>query len=161
MTTTAVRERQFTGWHMLASLVAFFGVIIGVNLTLVYFANSTWSGLVVQNGYVASQEFGSELARAKAQDALGWSVGMSHTQSRLRLTFADAGQQKLSDLSITGTLRRPVSQRFDTPVTFSAIGAGAYSAPAELSPGLWELDIVAVSANETSYRKTFRFVVKD
>jgi nitrogen fixation protein FixH len=36
----------FTGYHMLAILVAFFGVIISVNLLMAYYANSSWSGLI-------------------------------------------------------------------------------------------------------------------
>ncbi len=63
----AATQKPLTGWHVLAMLVAFFGVIIGVNLTMAYFANSTWSGLVVANGYVASQSFDKDLARARAQ----------------------------------------------------------------------------------------------
>lgn len=156
----AIPEKQFTGWHMLASLVAFFGVVIGVNLTLAYFANSTFSGLVVANGYVASQSFGSDLARAKAQEALGWSVAMSHTSDRLRLTFADAEQHKISGLAITGKLRRPAAQRFDQALTFSDSGAGVYTAPAELAPGLWELEVDGNGHGVPDYRKTFRFVVK-
>ena len=46
-------EKQFTGKHMLASIIGFFAVIFGVNFTMAYLANSTWSGLVVANGYVA------------------------------------------------------------------------------------------------------------
>lgn len=153
----AIREKQFTGWHMLASLVAFFGVVIGVNLTLAYFANSTFSGLVVANGYVASQSFGSDLARAKAQEALGWSVAMSHSTDRLRLTFADAQKEKISGLTITGKLRRPAAQRFDQALTFSDTGAGAYSAPAQLAPGLWEVEVDASGHGVPDYHKIFRF----
>lgn len=158
--TTATRERQFTGWHMLASLIAFFGVIVSVNLTLAYFASSTWSGLVVANGYVASQSFGDDLARARAQEARGWQVGMSHAGERVRITFADAARQKITGLSISGILRRPASARYDTSITFSDIGAGVYSAPANLSPGVWEVEIEASGEGIGTYHKTFRFVVK-
>jgi nitrogen fixation protein FixH len=157
---TAARQRQFTGWHMLASLIAFFGVILAVNLTLAYFANSTWSGLVVENGYVASQSFGADLAKAKAQDALGWTVGMSHSGDRVRLTFADTGQQKISGLKIRAKLRRTVSDQFDTDLAFSDTGAGVYSAPANLAPGLWEMEVDAAGDGVADYHKIFRFVVK-
>jgi nitrogen fixation protein FixH len=56
----------FTGWHMLGIMVAFFGVIIAVNLTMAYNAIHSWSGLVVQNTYVASQEFNDKAETAKA-----------------------------------------------------------------------------------------------
>ncbi len=156
----AIRAKQFTGRHMLASLAAFFGVILGVNLTLAYFASSTFSGLVVANGYVASQSFGGGLARAKAQAALGWNVAMSHAEDRVRLTFADSQRQKLRGLMITGRLSRPAAQRFDQALTFTDTGAGVYAAPASLSPGLWEVEIDANGAGVPGYHKIFRFVVK-
>ena len=114
--TTATSQKQFTGKHMLAILVAFFGVIIAVNLTMAFFANSTWSGLIVKNGYVASQSFGKDLERARTQDALGWTVTMKHAADSVTLTFADRNQQKLAGLTVTGQRRRPAAQvQFDRP----------------------------------------------
>ena len=56
----------FSGRHMLLTMLAFFGVIIGVNLTMAWFARSSWTGLVVENSYVASQEFNAKMeARIK------------------------------------------------------------------------------------------------
>jgi nitrogen fixation protein FixH len=117
--------KQFTGRHMLASLIAFFGVIIAVNLTLAYLANATWSGLIVKNGYVASQSFDDDLARSKAQDAMGWSVVLSHSNDRVRFTFSDSARQKIAGLVITGRLGRPVTSRDDQVLVFSDVGAGA------------------------------------
>ena len=76
-------QKEIKGGHVLAMLIAFFGVIITVNMVMAYFANSTWSGLVVKNGYVASQEFNTNLARAKAQEALGWNVGFSFDKNTI------------------------------------------------------------------------------
>ncbi len=63
----------FTGWHMLGIMVAFFGVIIAVNITMAYKAVSSWSGLVVKNTYVASQEFNDKAETGKEQAALNGS----------------------------------------------------------------------------------------
>ena len=49
--------KEFTGRHMLAIMLAFFGTIIAVNLVMAIFASRSWTGLVVKNSYVASQEF--------------------------------------------------------------------------------------------------------
>ena len=74
----ASTQKEIKGGHVLAMLTAFFGVIFGVNFLLAYLANSTWSGLVVENGYVASQNFDKDLAKAKAQEALGWKVDFAY-----------------------------------------------------------------------------------
>ena len=54
--------REFTGKHMLAIMIAFFGVVFAVNFTMVYFSRHSWTGLVVENSYVASQEFNEKTA---------------------------------------------------------------------------------------------------
>ena len=156
----AATQKPLTGWHVLAMLVAFFGVIIGVNLTMAWFANSTWSGLVVANGYVASQSFDDDLAKARAQEALGWKVDFTQSGDRIRLTFADAKGAKIDGLAITGELERTVTDKEDQTLVFTPMGAGVYSAPAALTPGVWEVEVDAKSDAVPDYHKIFRFVVK-
>lgn len=156
----AVSPKPITGKHVLVSLLAFFGVIITVNLTMAYLANSTWSGLIVKNGYVASQSFDKDLARSKAQDALGWTVEMTHTLDRVRFTFADHAAAKIEGLAITGQLERPTTDRDDQSLTFTTIGAGVYTSPVKLAPGIWELEIEAKGKDAVVYRKIFRFMVQ-
>ena len=156
----ATSPKPITGKHVLVSLIAFFGVIITVNLTMAYLANSTWSGLIVKNGYVASQSFDKDLARSKAQDAMGWTVDMTHTMDRVRFTFTDQAASKIEGLRITGQLERPTTDRDDQSLTFSSIGAGVYTSPAKLAPGIWELELEAKGKDAFSYRKIFRFMVQ-
>jgi nitrogen fixation protein FixH len=156
----AENHKPLTGWHVLAMFIAFFGVIFTVNFTMAYLANSTWSGLVVANGYVASQSFDKDLAKARAQEALGWKVGFDFTQDRVRLTFEDKAGQKIDALLITGDLERTVTDRQDQKLTFQPMGAGVYTAPANLSPGVWEVEIDAEGNGVADYHKIFRFVVK-
>lgn len=156
----AASPKPITGKHVLVSLIAFFGVIITVNLTMAYLANSTWSGLIVKNGYVASQSFDKDLARSKAQDAMGWTVDMTHTMDRVRFTFTGKDASKIEGLQITGQLERPTTDRDDQSLTFSSIGAGVYTSPAKLAPGIWELELEAKGKDAISYRKIFRFMVQ-
>ena len=158
---SSVSQKQFTGWHMLAWIISFFSVIIAVNLTMAYLANSTWSGLIVKNGYVASQSFDRDLARARAQDAMGWTVGFRHDEGGIRVTFADADGRAMDGLTIAGRLERPATEAQDQRLTFAATGeAGTYAAPASLAPGVWEVEIEASGGGRPAYRKIFRFVVK-
>ena len=48
---------EFTGRHMLGIMLAFFATVIAVNVTMAMFASKSWTGFVVRNSYVASQEF--------------------------------------------------------------------------------------------------------
>lgn len=57
MSANTQKSRAFTGRHMLATILTFFGVVIAVNLTMATLASTSWTGLVVENTYVASQQF--------------------------------------------------------------------------------------------------------
>ena len=61
MTKKIDKQGEFTGRHMAIIMVAFFGVIIAVNLTMATLASRSWTGLVVKNSYVESQKFNSVL----------------------------------------------------------------------------------------------------
>jgi nitrogen fixation protein FixH len=74
--------RKFTGWHMTGILVAFFGVVVSVNVFMAQAAISTFGGTVVDNSYVASQKFNGWLDKAEAQKALGWTVSARLNGSR-------------------------------------------------------------------------------
>ena len=89
MAVTEKPVRPLTGWHVLAMFVAFFGVIIAVNAGLAWKAISTFPGLEVDNGYIASQSFDAERS---AQRALNWTLahGYDAGARELRLTFTDA-----------------------------------------------------------------------
>ena len=156
----ASAEREIKGGHVLAMIIAFFGVIFAVNFLLAYLANSTWSGLVVENGYVASQNFNNDLAKAKAQKALGWNVGFAFDKSSVKITFADAKGSKIDTLNLTGRLQRTVTDKEDQKLTFAWMGSGLYSAPARMAPGLWEVEIDGKGDGVADYHKIFRFVVK-
>lgn len=159
--TAAATGRQVTGYHVLAYLVAFFGVIISVNLTMAYFANSTWSGLVVANGYVASQSFDRDLARSREQAALGWTVNLVHGANAVTISFSDKQGKPIEGLAISGDLERTVTDKEDQALAFAAEGAGVYRAAAKLSPGVWELEVKAAGDGSTpDYRKIIRFFVK-
>ncbi|WP_232492815.1 FixH family protein [Novosphingobium kaempferiae] len=64
--------QNFTGGHMTAILVAGFGVVVAVNVTMATLASTTFGGIVVENSYVASQDFNRWLDEAAREKALGW-----------------------------------------------------------------------------------------
>ncbi|MEI8177636.1 FixH family protein [Aestuariivirga sp.] len=158
MSMTSI-EKELKGGHVLAMIIAFFGVIFGVNFLLAYLANSTWSGLVVENGYVASQTFNSDLAKARAQESLGWNVAFSHDKDSVKISFADARGAKIETLNLTGKLQRTVTDKQDQVLVFGWMGSGLYSAPARLAPGLWEVEVDGKGDGVADYHKIFRFVV--
>ena len=55
-------------------MVAFFGVVIGVNLVMMRLAIQTLPGTEVDSAYGASLAYEKEIATARAQSARNWKV---------------------------------------------------------------------------------------
>jgi len=151
---------EFTGKHMLIIMLSFFGVVIGVNLTMAWLANATWSGLIVSNGYVASQSFNSDLQHVQAQQALGWTVLLTPSAREVRFTVKDKHGHGVAGLKLSGSVQRTVTDRDDIQLHFTETALGEYVAPATMAPGLWEVELEAKARDGTIYQYAERFTVK-
>jgi nitrogen fixation protein FixH len=151
---------EFTGKHMLITMLSFFGVVIGVNLTMAWLANSSWSGLIVSNGYVASQSFNSDLQHIRAQQSLGWAVKLTHGATEIRFSVKDKRGNHVDGLNLTGAVKRTVTDRDDIQLKFSETAPGEYTSSAAMAPGLWEVFIEAKAKDGTLYQHAERFTVK-
>jgi nitrogen fixation protein FixH len=151
MATLQKPVREVTGRHVLAIFVVFFGVIIAVNAGLAWKAVSTFPGLEVDNGYVASQTFDAELA---AQKALGWALAPSYDKSgeQLHLAFTDAAGHPVTVASLDVLVGRTTEAGDDRRPAF-VLADGIYSAPATLAQGKWMMAVAARSANGTLFRQ--------
>jgi nitrogen fixation protein FixH len=152
--------REFTGRHMLAILCAFFGVTIAVNLTLAWFANSTWSGLVVPNSYVASQGFNAGLEAGRREQARGWRASFDLEGGRLAVSLADRAGAPLAGLDVSVAFARPAHEGEDHAIALVSTGDGRYEAAAPLAPGLWTAEVVVRQDGEQQLKRQYRFVVK-
>lgn len=153
------RPRVFTGRHMLGFMVTFFGVIIGVNLTMARFAVTSWSGLVVPNTYVASQQFNGKAEQSRAIAAMGYQVDLRSDPDGLSVLLTDrAGQPARADM-VTAALRRPVGVLGDRDLTFLPEGDGVYRSAGGLAEGEWIAHVIAVSDGRTIYQRARRLHV--
>lgn len=154
------QPKEFTGKHMLFSMVAFFGVIITVNLVMARFAVTTWSGLVVPNTYVASQQFNAKAAESRAIAALGYQVKLTPDANGLAIEFVDAdGKPALAD-SMIADLRRPVGEDQDRQMVLTRGGDGVYRGEGELLEGEWIATVTATRQGQTIYKRGRRFHVR-
>lgn len=129
-------QRRFTGWHMTGILVAFFGCVAAVNFTMASYASSTFGGIVVENSYVASQEFNGWLEEARESEALGWDVVTTwRPDGRLVLSVTNAPDY----LEAQVTARHPLGRKPDRGLAFTRIGEGTYLSDEALPEGRWTL----------------------
>ena len=159
MPAPITQPKPFTGRHMLFAMLAFFGVIIFVNLTMAVFANTSWTGLVVRNSYVASQAFNRELEQAKIQAAREWSGSIAYRNGSVVLSLADkAGQPVLLDTSIVN-IGRPSFEQEDHQVAMQHQGGGIYHASDVLAPGIWQISVRGTSS-QGDYRLDTRLIIR-
>jgi len=161
--TTADGGKEFTGRHMLAIVVGFFAVVIAVNLFMAFKAVSTFSGLEVKNGYIASQQFNRNKA---AQLALGWTTiaGLEGAQYlRLDFTDPDGNFVAAEDIaSIEATIGRPTERDEDQELRFERGAMGYYLAPiTPLNSGKWYLRLKAYAADGTLFQQRLQLYISE
>jgi nitrogen fixation protein FixH len=127
-------SQGFTGRHMLAVMVGFFGLIIAVNLTMARLASDTFGGSIVANSYVASQRFNGWLQAARDQKALGWQSDLALDDMRhVVLTMDGPG------FVATGSAHHPLGRAPDVPLAFAKDGAGRLVSAETLPGGRWHV----------------------
>ena len=151
-----LRVETFTGWHMVAVMVLFFGTIISVNATMVWFASSSWSGLLVKNIYVASQKFDEEVALNQEMQARGWMSELTVEGGALIYRLADADGDPILVDSVSVVLHRPVGVRDDKLLTLTHRGDGRYTADTTVEPGQWVARITVNKDGALLYREALR-----
>ena len=141
--------RTFTGRHMAAILVAFFGAVIGVNSLNAWLAGSTFGGEVVENSYVASQDFNRWLDEAKTERALGWDE-VTTWRPDGRVVVALNGVP--GDAGLTAVARHPLGRLPDRELAFDALGGGRFLSRQALPDERWDVRLT-VSARGHTWRR--------
>lgn len=159
MNSRSMQTRPFTGWYMLAIMVAFFGVIISVNLLMATFANTSWTGLVVQNTYVASQQFNERVAESRAQAALGWKGTLTIANGNIRYSLTDASGAPVLIDGVTASFRRPAYEAEDWQVALQRDVDGTFSIATPIRDGIWIVGTEAKVVGSASYQQARRIVV--
>lgn len=160
MTALAPAPRfTIKGWHVLAGLVAFFGLIIAVDSIFISLAYRTFSGEAAKNPYEAGLLYNRTLAQRRREAALGWSATIEEGANDLLLVrVADRAGQPLEGLTVSGVLERPATTRGRRSVRFAAVSPGLYRAKAAPLDGAWDLHVTLRDANGALFEADRRLV---
>jgi nitrogen fixation protein FixH len=131
---------RFTGWHMMGILFAFFGVVIAVNLVMATLAVRTFGGTVVDNTYVASQEYNRWLAAADRQHELGWDAKISRTGAGYVQLFLTTPASIASSFQITGFATHPLGREPQQELAFRKID-DRFVSVRPIPPGRWHVHV--------------------
>lgn len=158
-------SRPITGRMVFFMLLAFFGVVIGVNVIMIRLAIQTLPGTEVDSAYSASLAYQKEIATARAQSARNWKVDAHVERSgqggaTLRVEAHDGSGRPMSGLQFQGRFERPTDRRADLPVALAEVGIGIYRGNAEaVAPGQWDLVIEGVASGERLFLSRNRVVL--
>lgn len=156
-----------TGRKVLAMFVAFFGVIMFLNLgILLPQAISTFRGLETDSSYRASQAFNATLAEADAQLERGWRVEASlrleaDGSALAQIVARDRDGAPIAGLTGEAVLARPADRSMDRAGAVEEWGAGVYGARfEEPQMGQWDLVITLERDGERLFHSRNRVVLR-
>jgi nitrogen fixation protein FixH len=142
-------------------MLGFFGVIISVNLTMAFVARSSWTGFVVQNSYVASQEFNGKAAEARAQAALAWAPRVEIADGYVTYTLKDARGSAIATSGGIANFRRPAYAAEDQTIDLAQQPDGSLRAAHTLRDGIWIGEFLIDAGLDHPYRDVRRFVLSN
>lgn len=135
--STAPTARPFTGRHMLFIMLGFFATVLAANMTMVYFASHSWTGLVVKNSYVASQEFNETTGKMLADAAVDVHPGLVYQNGIVRVTLQTRAGDAVAAGNVRLALGRPSNESEDRLIELAGVGEGRFEAARTFGPGQW------------------------
>src|SRR3954454_15163229 len=124
MSRSLASPRPLTGRKVLFMLVAFFGVVIAVNMIMMKLAIQTLPGTEVDSAYTASLAYESEIAAAHDQNARNWKVDAhigrdSGGGATVQVEARDTNGTPVSGLNLQCVFERPTDCRANKPVALA------------------------------------------
>jgi nitrogen fixation protein FixH len=142
---TTVSLKPLTGRMVLAILLGFFGVVIGVNVTMMELAIATLPGTEVDSAYSASLGYEKEILAARDQAERHWKVD-AHVERTadgaavLLVEARDRDGRPVTGLKFQGRFERPTDKRADLAVDLAEVGIGVYRGrTGAIALGQWDL----------------------
>jgi nitrogen fixation protein FixH len=144
--------------------VAGFLVVIGVNGTLIFFAQDTFSGLETASPYERGLDYNKTLAAQAEQDRLGWQsqtqIAGKNVARSLEVRMTDRDGRPLDGLTLSAYLVRPINEGLDVTIAPQPMGDGRYVASFALpAAGQWDLRLVA-EGDGVAWQHSERLFVK-
>jgi len=160
MSQCSQAEFQVTGRMVFVGLVAFFGVVLGVNAIMIHAAISTFGGVETESSYRAGLAFAREAATVAAQDVRHWTVTAKATiegnATVVEVTARDAAGQPLANLAAAASLVHPTDRRADHAVPLVSQGGGHFRGTTAARAGQWDLVIELSRDDERLFRSKNR-----
>lgn len=153
--------RQLTGKHVLAMFIAFFAVVVTVNMIMFRAATSTFGGVETDSAYKVGLAYNDQLEAARKQAALGWRVDAKVDGEHVSLTVRDRDGQIVPGLDGDVLLAWPADRRLDRKGVISARDGGRYDVTLDkpLPPGQWDVVVNLRQKGERVFQSKNRILL--
>ncbi len=133
---------RLCGWHVLAMVVGFFGVVIAVDTGFVIMAYRTFPGEVSSTPYEDGVAYNRTLAQLGAQKRLGWrTAAAAGPGGLLRVEVRDRTGAPVRGLRLVARLERPATESGRIAPVFHEQAPGDYLANPGRLTGAWDLTV--------------------
>ncbi len=162
MNRAAQIRHPFSGRKFLAILVGSFILVTAVNGVMIWYALSTFSGLVSDSAYAEGLGFDRVLAASRAEAALGWKANIAYApEGRIVFHLADDKGRPLSNLAVSMVMLRPTQEGFDRQASLGETAPGLYEATVRAPlPGVWDVRVAVASQGQTRFHAEQRILVE-
>ena len=156
---------KLTGRMVFLILIAFFGVVVMVNVFMAYMAVNTFSGMQSQRPYESGLDFNRTLKKAHVQQEQHWQVTSHYERGadgllHLNVSLRDA-EGKAVDATMTKvSLLSPVNALKDVVFDLVPQGVGDFAGKAAAAAGLWDLDIEVKKNDVEVFRSVSRISLR-
>lgn len=148
---------KLKGWHVLAILLVFFGIIFAVAGIFFYTATTTLRGLDRSNAYERGLAYERDVIAAREQAARQWNVDIAlhpdtdggHT---VTVSASDKEQQALTGLKAEMHLDYPTDSKKDQEITLSETAPGIFTGRLSAEKGRWYLHLRLSRDGEVLFR---------
>ncbi|ODT89856.1 FixH family protein [Phenylobacterium sp. SCN 70-31] len=137
------RPFEIRGWHVLALVTGFFGVVIAVDVAFLVLAYRTFPGQVSVTPYEDGLLYNRRIADLEAQERLGWRAAAEAAPGEVALVVVDRDGRPLAGLTVAGRLERPATAAGAVDLVFTEAEPGRYVAPVGRLSGAWDLTAAA------------------
>ncbi len=152
------------GRHVLAMLIAFFAVILGVNGYFLVSALRTHSGIVAIEPYRKGLAYNARIAAGDRQSALGWRETVTVTRNgTVSVRISDHDGIPVPGLAVTGVLGRPSTSGNDRLLQLREDDGRYIAVGSELADGSWIVSVearISIKDAEPVYRARRRIWLK-
>lgn len=146
--------------------VAAFVIVAAVNVTMIVFAETTFTGVTSEHPYEEGVTYNKVLAEGRREAKLGWRADVAFAaktkdEIKLAVTLRDREGGALTGAAVAARFVRPTTIGFDYDVALTETGSGVYEAAPRLAlPGQWEL-VITATYDGALYHKTQRVFVPE